>query len=140
MLDAFSTFRLRKSTLGGKVIATALISMRSDIVESRCTLQKVLDRVPEHEDIEGILSMIDKRIKTLQGFTDRVALDKRIRDRRLDTDVNSNFNTEAKTGSSVSNQVSHPTLKLDKMPTPLTLPCSPRHLTLSYWSLLSYLP
>lgn len=107
MLNAFSTSRLRKSTLGGKVIATALISMRSDIVELRCTLQKVLDRVSEHEDIDGILSVIDKRIKILQGFTDRVALDKRSRDRRFETDVKTSDNVEAHAELSTGNQVNH---------------------------------
>jgi hypothetical protein len=117
MLNAFSTSRLRKSTLGGKVIATALISMRSDIVDLRCTLQKVLGQVPDHEDIEGILSVIDKRIKILQGFTDRVALDKLSRNRRLGTDVDANDNTEANTGSSIGNQVTHHSLELDQMRT-----------------------
>ena len=40
MLNAFATSRLKKSTLGGKVIATALISMRADILELRCALQQ----------------------------------------------------------------------------------------------------
>lgn len=113
MLNAFSTSRLRKSTLGGKVVATALISMRSDIVDLRHTLQKVLDRVSEQEDIEGILAVIDKRIKILQGFTDRVALDKRSRDRRLESDVKMNDNTGPTTGLSTVNQVKHSPLKLD---------------------------
>jgi hypothetical protein len=118
MLNTFSTSRLRKSTLGGKVIATALISMRSDIVDMRCTLQGVLDRVSEHEDMEGILSVIDKRIKILEGFTDRVALDKRNRHRRFETDVNTNGDTDAGAGSSTGNQVTYPSLELDKIPTP----------------------
>jgi hypothetical protein len=95
------------------VVATALISMRSDIVDLRHTLQKVLDRVSEQEDIEGILAVIDKRIKILQGFTDRVALDKRSRDRRLESDVKMNDNTGPTTGLSTGNQVKHSPLKLD---------------------------
>lgn len=115
MLNAFSTSRLRKSTLGGKVIATALISMRSDIVDLRRTLQKVLDRVSESENIESILSVIDKRIKILQGFTDRVVLDKRSRDRRFETDVKTSDNAEANAGTSTGNQVKQPSLNPDKL-------------------------
>jgi hypothetical protein len=113
MLNAFSTSRLRKSTLGGKVIATALISMRSDIVDLRCTLQKVLERASEPENIKGILDVIDKRIKILQGFTDRVALDKRSRNRRFETDININDNAEPNAGSNHTNRVMHPSLRLD---------------------------
>ena len=122
MLKAFSTSRLKKSTLGGKVIATALISMRADIMESRCTLQQVLERVSE--DIEGILSVVDKRIKILQGFTDRVAVDKRSRNGSFKTEVNNrdttNDTTEAKTDSSAANQVnnSHCGLKKKENSTP----------------------
>jgi len=107
MLKAFSSSRLRKSTLGSKVIATALISMRSDIVDSRCTLQKVHERVPEREDISGILTVIDKRITILQGFTDRVASDKRSRDRNFKTEANNNDTAGANVGSSTFNQVQH---------------------------------
>ncbi|GAB7333345.1 hypothetical protein MBLNU13_g04967t2 [Cladosporium sp. NU13] len=114
MLKAFATSRLRKSTLGGKVVATALISMRTDIIDLRCTLQKVHECASEREDIEGILTVIDKRIKILQGFTDPVALEKRSRDRRFETDVNSNVNanvntnvkTEADAGSTTGQQSS----------------------------------
>lgn len=115
MLNTFSTSRLRKSTLGGKVIATALISMRSDVVELRRTLQKVLDGVSEPENIEGILSVIDKRINILQGFTDRVALDKRSRDRRFETDVKKSDNTEANAGPGTGNQVKQPSLNPNKL-------------------------
>ena len=118
MLNAFATSRLRKSTLGGKVVATALISMRSDIVDLRCTLQKVFDRVSEHEDISAILCVIDKRIEILQGFTDRVALDKRSRNGSFKTEVNNkdttNDTTEAKTDSSAAKQVNQPSLQLEK--------------------------
>lgn len=117
MLDAFSTSRLKKPTLGGKVIATALISMRSNIVELRCTLQKVLDRVSE-SGIEAILSVIDKRIKLLQGFTDRVALDKHNRNRKFETDVKTNDTAEVTTGSSTANQVKQPSIQLHKVSTP----------------------
>ena len=122
MLKAFSISRLKKSTLGGKVIATALISMRADIMDSRCTLQQVLERVSE--DIEGILSVVDKRIKILQGFTDRVAVDKRSRNGSFKTEVNNrdttNDTTEAKTDSSAANQVnnSHCGLKKKENSTP----------------------
>ena len=113
MLDAFSTSRLKKPTLGGKVIAMAFIRMRSEISDLRCTLQKVLGRVSNCENIDAILSVIDKRIKLLQGFTDRVALDKRSRDRRLESDVKMNDNTGPTTGLSTGNQVKHSPLKLD---------------------------
>lgn len=83
----------------------AFISMRSGIVDLRCTLQKVLDRVSSCGNIDAILSVIDKRIKLLQGFTDRVALDKHSCSRRFETDVNTNDTTEAKFESSAANQV-----------------------------------
>ena len=108
ILNAFATSRLQRSTLGGKVVAMALISMRSDIIDLRWTLQKVHGRAPEREDIAGILSVVDKRINILQGFTDRVALDKRSRDCRFETDANTNDVTEVKTGSSTAIQVERP--------------------------------
>jgi hypothetical protein len=116
MLNAFATSRLKKSTLGGKVIATALISMRADILELRCVLQQVLERVSE--DIEGIMSVVDKRINLLQGFTDRVALDKRSRNGSFKTEINNknttNDTTEGKTDSNAANQVSQPSLQLEE--------------------------
>lgn len=72
MLDAFSTSRLNKPTLGGKMISTALISMRADILNLRCKLQKALDAMPGGESLEGIVSVVDKRIRILRSFTDRV--------------------------------------------------------------------
>ena len=108
MLDAFSTFRLKKPTIGDKVIAMAFISMRSETVDLRCTLRKMLDRVPNCENIDAILSVIDKRIKLLQGFTDHEVLDKHGLSPRFETDVNTNDTTEAKLESSAANQVSRP--------------------------------
>jgi hypothetical protein len=70
MLDAFSTSRLNKPTLGGKVISTALISMRADILNRRCSLKETLDAMPDDQHLEGIISVVDKRIKILRGFTD----------------------------------------------------------------------
>lgn len=82
MLDAFSTSRLNKPTLSGKVVSRALISMRADILNSRSKLQTVLDAMPGDENVEGIISVVDKRIKILRSFTDRVVFD-----RRTDADV-----------------------------------------------------
>lgn len=132
MLNAFSTSRLRKSTLGGKAIARALISMRSEIIDLRSTLQKVLDRVSEHEDIEAILIVIDKRITILQGFTDGVALDKRKWDRNFKTEANNDDTVVANAGSSAAIQVKHHPLNLVDRQHLLTLQPSLRPLTLSY--------
>ena len=134
MLDAFATSRLKKSTLGGKAIATTLISMRSDIVELYRTLQRVLECNPGHEDIEGITSVIDKRITILRGFTDRVAMDKHSRDHKFKTDVKTNDdNTGASNARHGGNQVRHSHWNLVVRQLPLTLPCSLQRPTLSYW-------
>jgi hypothetical protein len=76
MLDAFSTSRLNKPTLGGKMISRALISMRSDILSLRCSLKETLDAIPEDQHPEGIIFVVDKRINILRGFTDRVVSDR----------------------------------------------------------------
>jgi hypothetical protein len=76
MLDAFSTSRLNKPTIGGKMISTALISMRADILNLRYKLKETLDTVPAGETLEGIVSVVDKRINILRSFTDRVVSDR----------------------------------------------------------------
>jgi hypothetical protein len=76
MLDAFSTSRLNKPTLGGKVISTALVSMRADILNVRYKLKETLDNVPDGESLKGIVSVVDKRIDVLRSFTDRVVSDR----------------------------------------------------------------
>jgi hypothetical protein len=76
MLDAFSTSQLNKPTLGGKVISTALISMRADILNLRYKLKETLDTTPDGESLEGIVSVVDKRINILRSFTDRVVYDR----------------------------------------------------------------
>jgi hypothetical protein len=76
MLDAFSTSRLNKPTLGGKVISTALISMRADILSLRHRLKETLNTITAGETLEGIVSVVDKRINILRSFTDRVVSDR----------------------------------------------------------------
>jgi hypothetical protein len=76
MLDAFSTSRLNKPTIGGKMISTALISMRADILNLRYKLKETLDTTPDGESLEGIVSVVDKRINILRSFTDRVVSDR----------------------------------------------------------------
>jgi hypothetical protein len=76
MLDAFSTSQLNKPTIGGKMISTALISMRADILSLRHKLKETLDTVPAGETLEGIVSVVDKRINILRSFTDRVVSDR----------------------------------------------------------------
>lgn len=75
MLDAFSASRSRQVTLGGNLVAMSLISMRSKVCGLRCRLQRLLDSLPDQEIVDDILVVIDKRIKLLHSFTDRVVSD-----------------------------------------------------------------
>lgn len=75
MLDAFSTSRSHQVTLGGNLVATSLVSMRSKVCSLRCKLQTLLDSLPDQESVDDILVVIDKRIKLLHSFTDRVVSD-----------------------------------------------------------------
>jgi hypothetical protein len=75
MLDAFSTSRSHQVTLGGNLVATSLVSMRSKVCSLRCKLQTLLDSLPDEESVDDILVVIDKRIKLLHSFTDRVVSD-----------------------------------------------------------------
>lgn len=70
IIDAFSTFRSHEITLGGNLVATALIRKRSNIYASRRQLQKTLDSTPGEGDLCSILVAIDKRIKILHDFAD----------------------------------------------------------------------
>jgi len=75
MLDAFSTSRSHQVTLGGNLIAMALISMRSKVCGLQCKLQRLLDSLPNQESVDDILVVINKRIELLHSFTDRVVSD-----------------------------------------------------------------
>lgn len=75
MLDAFSTSRSHQVTLGGNLVATSLISMRSKVCSLRCKLQTLLDSLPDQESVDEILVVVDKRINLLHSFTDRVVSD-----------------------------------------------------------------
>jgi hypothetical protein len=77
MLDAFSTSRLNKTTLGGDLIAMGLFNMRSKVYDMRQQLGEVLDGLPEKEIIGAIVKVIDKRINLLRSFTDRTIYDRK---------------------------------------------------------------
>ena len=70
MLDVFFEYRANESLIGGDVLSLSLTACKTAARQMRRQLIRVLETVGVDEKIDGILRGIDKRIDTLDAFTD----------------------------------------------------------------------
>lgn len=70
MLDVFFESRANESLIGGDVLSLSLSACKTAARLMRRQLERVVERLDDDEAIDAILRGIDKRIETLDAFTD----------------------------------------------------------------------